>query len=739
MANTIRHHLKTLALKCAIPVLCVSVFCTAGCQSVSPRGAATATQSRSIADIAQESLKAADFGGFETLGDPNATDSSASGRPVSTTTRIGSPRRTISRTPQPRTPVKRGPNGNALIDEIFDQTDVREALQAIASQANVSIIVDDQVAGTVTTLIQNEPLEQALQKVLLPLGHHYRVIDGQYMVCGTDPSSPMFSMIADRLDYSPVFAAPMELVELLSEKNRQFVRVAPKRNMVIVEAPTKIANQIEEELRLFDRPVPQVVLEAMVVVVSPDTGFQFGTNVGQGYTDGDDRFNFDLDGLELSGNLSGAAIKDLFSNFALTSFFVRALEQEGYLSIRATPHVMAKTGEKAEISIARESFFSTQPLALSAQTFFRQDIQKVEAGISLIITPTIRGDNVTMVIEKAEVSEDIRATVDDPAVDNPYPLINRRQVSTTVHVGDGETVVIGGLMQNQMVDRVSRVPVLGDLPLVGRFFTQIVQEEAAAEVVVFISPRIVRTGSPHPMQGTVAAAQAGNEFCYQRQFPRDNGLELGGPIAQTPQQHAQIQYQQPAVSHSQDAAQYIQLSDQPVYADPAQIPQVQQQPSAAEQVPALQQIPVQQHVPAPQHEPAPQYVPAPQPTPAAPQLYSQPVHVEPTIQMPTRSYQQSSLTGQTYHPQTLQNHINQQDASDSEQPVTQTPNLRRVGQTRTQAVDIQSESSPETRKILRARPAKTTQVYQQPPRQRQNHSGTSARIMQNSVQQSDHR
>jgi hypothetical protein len=542
--------------------------CTIGCQTIGLTEQKDKT--RSIAAIAEESLQAAKFGQFETLASPGSeTPNSNPSRPVST--RIRKPRPT-------RTSSSADASGNILIDEIFDQTDIREALQAIASQANVSIIVDDQVTGTVTTLIQNEPLDQALQKILLPLGHHYRVVNGQYLVCGSDPSSPMFSMIADRLDYAPVFSSPQELVDLLSEKNRQFVRVAPKRNMVIVEAPSKISQQIMEELQLFDRPVPQVVLEAMVVVVSPDTGFKFGTNVGQGYTNGDENFNFNLDGLEFSGSLSGAAFKNLFSNFALTSYFVRALEQEGYLSIRATPHVMAKNGEKAEISIARESFFSTQPLDLASQTFFRQDIQKVEAGISLIITPTIRGDNVTMIIEKAEVSEDIRATVNDPAVNNPFPLINRRQVSTTVHVEDGETVVIGGLMQNQMVNRVSRVPVLGNLPLIGRLFTQVVREEEAAEVVVFISPRIVHRDTPHPMSNNADMVQTGNEYKFQRHFPRDNGLEIGGPTAYPAYEQPYAQpYDQAPVPHSQTI--------EPVYETN---PTIQQQP--------IQHPPIQQHL-----------------------------------------------------------------------------------------------------------------------------------------------
>lgn len=602
--------LSTFAVTTALVLLLV---CNLGCQTIGGIQSGK-KELKTVEQIAQESVRAVEskkLDQFETINPQKAPARSA-------------PRRVQNSNPTRQYQARSvGPNSNALIDEIFDQTDIRDALQAISTQANVSIIVDDQVAGSISTLIQNEPLGLALQKVLLPLGLHYRVVNNQYLVCGSDPSSPMFSMISDRQDFSPAFTSPTELIELLSEKNKQFVRVAAKRNMVIVEAPTEIANQIVHELQLFDRPVPQVVLEAMVIVVAPDSGFKFGVNLKHLYAEDDQAVSVALQGLELAGNFTGALADELFSKFSTTSFFIRALEQEGYLSIRATPHVMAKNGEKAEISIARETFFSTQPF-FDSQVYVRQEIQKVEAGISLIITPTIRGDNVDMVIEKAEVSEDIRATVDDPAVDNPYPLINRRQVSTTVHVKDGETVVIGGLMQNQMVDRVSRVPYLSEIPLVGKLFTQTVKEEQAAEVVVLISPKIVYQKDDHPMAGNVPGAQNGNEYCFQRRFPRDNGMEIGG--------HPQSQGGQVAAQYDSNYRP-AQPQANPVY----QAPHFQNYNGAPQMAP-IRTAPNQT---APNHTAPQQYVPITLQIPI-PQIQVQPIPVQ---QQAGRTYQPQQYQG----------------------------------------------------------------------------------------------
>jgi len=177
------------------------------------------------------------------------------------------------------------------------------------------------------------------------------------------------------------------------------------------------------------------------------------------------------------------------NTFTNTSAFLRCLEQNGYVKIRAAPRVMAQDGQKARIHIGRESFFSTQPEV--SNLVFRQDIQQVESGIVLEITPTIRDPYVTVAIEKAEVSEDIRADETQSNSTDRFPVINRRSVSTTVQVSDGKTIVIGGLTQRQKVNVFNRVPVLGSIPLVGKLFRAVERQDQKAEVAIFISPRIV--------------------------------------------------------------------------------------------------------------------------------------------------------------------------------------------------------------------------------------------------------
>ena len=185
-------------------------------------------------------------------------------------------------------------------------TDVREAIQSLATQARVSVVVDDSVAGVVTATINQEPFETALKKLLLPLGLYFRFHEGQYLVCSADPDSAMFTIVSQRLQYEPLHSSPQELSDLLPEKDQQYVRVASSRNTIIIEAPERLAQQIHQELLSLDQPVAQVVLEAMVVVVSPDSKFQFGMDISQGLHAGRQHFQFWTGRIGVNGELSRA-------------------------------------------------------------------------------------------------------------------------------------------------------------------------------------------------------------------------------------------------------------------------------------------------------------------------------------------------------------------------------------------------------------------------------------------------
>lgn len=381
-----------------------------------------------------------------------------------------------------------------IINEVFQGNDIREAIQIMAEHAKASVVVDDKVRGVVETTIDNLPFEQALDKILLPLGYVFARHEDHYVVGLTDPESSLFASLSELHEYRPRHHTAEELFEVLPNRLQKYTKVTERTKFIAIDAPHRLAMVIMDRLESIDTPTPQVTLEAMVCVISPDCGLQFGLDWNHAFqVNGRDAFSVGVQNLELSGKFTPFGARHAFDDFAVTQAFVKLLAQNGYLSIRAAPRVTAKDGEKANISISRETFFSPtavqQGATANGSVIFPQNIQKIDAGITLVLTPTIRGDEVTVNIEKAEVSEDIRTTSADLA-SNPYPVINRRSVSTTVHVRDGKTIVIGGLVQRQVVERITKIPYLSRIPGMGAMFEQVQRQEKDAEVVIFISPKV---------------------------------------------------------------------------------------------------------------------------------------------------------------------------------------------------------------------------------------------------------
>lgn len=376
------------------------------------------------------------------------------------------------------------------VSDTFIETDVRQAIQLLATQAGVMTLVDEGVRGSVTATIDNQPFDMALRQILTPLGYVFKQVEGTYYIGSAEPNSSLFHWLAEQYRYTALYRAPEELVTLMPERYHRFLQVSPQGGWIIVEAPQEHTERILKALEQLDQPVPQVVLEALICVYSPETNFRFGFDLDAGVRVFDRTTQLAVNSLNLVGNVSDLSSTGDLNSFRNTNAVLRCLEQRGFVKIRAAPRVMAQDGQKAQIHIGRESFFSVQPEM--SNLVFRQDIEQVSSGIMLEITPTIRDPYVTIAIDRAEVSEDIRADETQSNSTDRFPVINRRSVSTTVQVEDGKTIVIGGLTQRQKVNVFNKVPLLGSIPLVGKLFRRVERQDQKAEVAIFISPRIVK-------------------------------------------------------------------------------------------------------------------------------------------------------------------------------------------------------------------------------------------------------
>jgi general secretion pathway protein D len=273
---------------------------------------------------------------------------------------------------------------------------------------------------------------------------------------------------------------------------------------IIVVADDETAMQITNVVRQLDRPTPQVLINCVFMEATHTKGLDLGvegyykhtisgssvdainTPAGQQNTA---RTAFDL---ATSGGFYTLVGKDLQIDFA-------ALAKAGKTEILSRPSVLARNNQQATITIGQQV-----PL-ISGVTYDnfgnqRNAITYQDVGIILRVTPFITSEGMVEMIVAPEVSSVSDSTVSFATGTNDLgaataPIINVRSADTVVVVPDGETVVIGGLMQTLKVKSEKKVPILGDIPLLGYLFKHKVTGDEKKELLIFMTPHIVKQPS----------------------------------------------------------------------------------------------------------------------------------------------------------------------------------------------------------------------------------------------------
>jgi len=269
-----------------------------------------------------------------------------------------------------------------------------------------------------------------------------------------------------RLNYAdPAVVSGMIQLIVPSEQ----IRVDNETKSIMVKGTDKQIAEIDKFLADYDQPLPQVLLEVWIHEISDDASGVFGLN-----------WNGTLPGARVGNSLA----EDLF-HMELDwepwqiIMALEALEKEGKAKVLASPKIAVLSGEEATIFVGDQI-----PIVLT-DTEGRQQMQFLESGINLSVRPRISDDGFVTIDVSPEVSLFIYTN------DGTYPQIRTREANTTVRVKDGQPVLIGGLIQEQSSETISKVPVLGNLPIFGRLFQKTNSTKERTEMNIILIPRIV--------------------------------------------------------------------------------------------------------------------------------------------------------------------------------------------------------------------------------------------------------
>ncbi|WP_305804115.1 type IV pilus secretin PilQ family protein [Stenotrophomonas sp. YIM B06876] len=430
----------------------------------------------------------------------------------------------------------------------FQDVPVRTVLQLIAEESNLNVVASDTVQGNVTLRLINVPWDQALDIVLRAKGLDKRR-DGGVIWVAPQPELAKFEqekedarialdnrqdMITDyiQINYHNAGAIFKALTEakgiggnggsggggsgdsqgengFLSPRGR-IVADDRTNTLMVSDIPKKVA-RMRELIDVIDRPVDQVLIEGRIVIATDtfarDLGAKFGVGGRRSYNNGDNNatvgsgvsgnadatrgLNVNLPvgaGIFTNGGAPSLAYTLLGANFNL-DMELSALQEEGRGEVISNPRIVTANQREGVIKQGKEIGYVTITGG-TAGTAATPNVQFKEVLLELKVTPTITSDNrvfLNMNVKKDEVDQLIvlegYGTV---------PSINRREINTAVLVEDGQTVVIGGVYEFSDRSSVSKVPFLGDVPFLGNLFKKRGRGKDKAELLVFVTPKILR-------------------------------------------------------------------------------------------------------------------------------------------------------------------------------------------------------------------------------------------------------
>ena len=430
----------------------------------------------------------------------------------------------------------------------FQDIEVRRVLQLLADFTGINMVAADTVQGNITLRLKDVPWDQALDIILKTKNLDKRrngsviwIAPVAELIKSEDEEA---KAIAQSIKLAPIqteyiqlsYAKVADVLKLLQDSrngknagnnngnnnadnlalesllsSRGSVVADTRTNTLIINDTSQNIDKVRKMIDLLDVSVKQVMIEARIVRATTDFTKEMGVKWGilsQGITKnndllvgGSDTTLWDLktpdddgkytitrpDNLNVDLGVTGAgASKIAFGLISLSDFMLdlelSALQADGYGEVISTPKVLTADKQKAKVSSGQQIPYQTTSTAGGAAT---ATTEFKDALLSLDVTPSITPDG--------KVQMDLLITSDSPAgtAPNGEIILNKNEITTNVLVDNGETVVLGGIFEQQNSKTQTKVPFLGDIPYVGRLFRKDAKTENKRELLIFVTPRIV--------------------------------------------------------------------------------------------------------------------------------------------------------------------------------------------------------------------------------------------------------
>jgi type IV pilus assembly protein PilQ len=426
----------------------------------------------------------------------------------------------------------------------FQDIETRAVLQLLAETSGQNIVVSDTVQGNVTLRLQNVPWDQALDIVMRTKGLDKRQEGNVIYVAPAEElaarekqllesQKSMTELAPVRTEYLQVnYAKASDLASLIRSQGkgntllseRGSISIDDRTNTLLLQDTADRLADIRRLVQTLDIPVKQVLIEARIVIVSDDFSRELGVRFGGAFVSshGDDGLLYvgaqGLDtsdgtgpiltpsGPNLNGNQvttpsvndrylvnlpianpAGRLAMTLLNSDYVVDLEITAAQREGRGEVVSAPRVITANGKEAVIEQGQEIPYQESASSGATTTQFKK------AVLALKVTPQITPDDriiLDLTVSKDSVGQNVAS-----ATGGFVPSIDTREITTQVLVNDGQTVVLGGILETERRDTVNKVPFLGDVPGLGYLFRSKSRTDNKDELLIFVTPKILREGA----------------------------------------------------------------------------------------------------------------------------------------------------------------------------------------------------------------------------------------------------
>lgn len=390
----------------------------------------------------------------------------------------------------------------------FKDADIRDVLKILSVKSGINMVYGEDVKGSVTIHLDKVSFQDALNIILRLTGLSYDYIAPNVMRIATPATvkAEQSLGVTQTGVFGVNYAKASELTPLLSTlmSAQGKIQADSRTNSIIVTDISDNIKKVVDMIKILDVPTPQVMIEAQIVSVNKDSSMDLGItwNLTKNWTETGRYPNLDTTsgidnvlgktGTVDTSNIGNApgliSLGKVFhkgNEWSSLSAVLGAMETKGKGKVLSSPKIATLNNQEASILSGKKvAYVSSSNMTTGGST---QTVSFIDVGVKLTVTPSINLDKkITMKIH-AEVS----SIGNVPPNTSVPPPISTRTADTNILAADGETLVIGGLIDEQATEDLSRIPFIGEIPIIGALFTHKENTTTKTELLVFITPHIM--------------------------------------------------------------------------------------------------------------------------------------------------------------------------------------------------------------------------------------------------------